>query len=108
MALPAVAGNTIFASDLYQLCRPSGGQETGKYYLGGWAGAINDLVSLYMPSLSRNATPTGVVIDTADQAASNLQTVAANNLTANGFQISAGASGAATNCHAAGNYTISF
>jgi hypothetical protein len=109
MSLPAVNGNTIQAADLYQLCRPSGGSETGKYYLQGGGNAAGWVVSNYIPSLSRAATPVSVSIDTADQApAANAGTPAAAQLTASGFQVSFACTAASNTARAGGNYTISY
>lgn len=108
MALPAVAGNTMLASDFYVIGQPSGGTEAGKYYLGGWAGAGSDTISMYIRSSSQGSVPVSVSIDTADQAPSNMGSPSTGNLTKFGFQIFSTSSGAATNCHAAGNSTISY
>ena len=108
MALPAVAGATILASDLYALCRPSGGAETGKYWQQGNAYTAAQTVC-WVPSLSRNATPVSVSIDTADQAPSGGSgTPATFNLTSGGFHTSAQTTGATTNAYAGGNYTINY
>ncbi|HET8911204.1 MAG TPA: hypothetical protein VFN23_07065 [Ktedonobacteraceae bacterium] len=111
MALPAVSGNTIFASDLYQLCRPSGSQETGHYWLGGPVYTNGALISLYMPSQSRAATPVSASIDTADSAPAGGMNSAPTtfNLTVGGFQISTtSTTGPNTNAHCGGNYTIQY
>lgn len=109
MTLPAVAGNTIQASDLYQLARPSGGQETGKWHLATTIVANNDVVALYMPSQSRGQTPVSVSIDTADQApVGGLGTMQTTDLTSSGFLIFCINGTASGNANAGGNYTISF
>lgn len=111
MSLPAVNGNTIQASDLYQLCRPSGGQETGHYWLAGPVYTSGAVISLYMPSQSRGATPVSASIDTTQQAPTGGMTAAPStfNLTSDGFQISTtSTTGPNTNARAAGGYTIQY
>ena len=109
MALPAVAGNTIFASDLYQLCQPSGGQEKGKYWLAGSSHASSDEFSEYMVSLSRNATPVSVSIDTADGGPTNVGSPTTTNLTANGFRVHCFSNTSSiVGIIAGGNYTINY
>lgn len=109
MALPAVAGNSIYASDLYQLCQPSGGQEKGKYWLEGNSYASGADITYYLSSQSRNATPVSVSIDTADRVpTTNLNAPAAANLTASGFHISASTTATSLNEFCGGNYTIQF
>lgn len=109
MSLPAVNGNTIFAADLYGLCQPASGTETGKYFLQGGGNGSGWVVSNYLPSRSRGATPVSVSIDTADQApAANAGTPSASNLTASGFQVSFSCTGATNTARAGGNYTINY
>lgn len=107
MSLPAVAGNTIQASDLYQLCRPSGGTETGVYYLEGWGNAVGDQLGNWCPSQSRGATPVSVSIDvTINQVHTNSPST--SNLGTSGFRVAATTSQAATQNVAAGNFTIQY
>lgn len=115
MSLSTVTtGNTILAADVNQLVnvlqRASGQTEAGKYFLAGPAYASNAVVALYMPTLSRNATPVSVTIDTVDQApAGGMGTVQSGQLTANGFQIfSINSTGPNTNCRAGGNWTVQY
>lgn len=110
MALPAVAGNTILAADLYQLCQPSGGQEKGKYYLLNQAYTINANAGNYIPSQSRNATPVSVSIDEADEGhvAGGCNPAVAQHLTANGFLVFSSGTGTTTAWQVGGNYTIQF
>src|SRR5882724_7221689 len=111
MALPAVSGSTVFASDLYQLCRPSGSTETGKYYLYSQTYAINATFSCYMQSQSRGATPVSVSVDEADHshssAGGNCAAPTTQLLTSNGFHIYTGGTGANTIAQVGGNFTIS-
>lgn len=109
MALPAVAGATIYASDLYQLCQPSGGQEKGKYWLEGSGYVSGADITMFMPSQSRNATPVSVTIDTADQApSSHLNAPSTASLTSGGFHISASVTAVTPNEFCGGNYTIQY
>ena len=106
-------GNTILASDVNQLVqvlqRQSGQNETGHYWLGGWGNAANDGISCYIASLSRNATPTGAVIDTTDQAPSaNLNNPITAHITQGGFQVYATTKAASTSESCGGVYTLSF
>lgn len=109
MTLPAVNGSTIYASDLYQLCQPSGNQEHGKYFLSGWSNANGDLIQAYIPSESRASTPVSVTIDTADQAATNVNAPGTGHLTSSGFQVYTTSTSAQTNnLQVGGNYTINY
>lgn len=114
MALNTVTtGNTVLASDINQLVnvlqRSSGQTETGKYYVNWGAYASGAQTSIYMQSLSRNATPVSVSIDTADQAPANqANSPSTFNLTANGFRIFDNSTGISTNCIAGGNFTIQY
>lgn len=108
MALPAVAGQTILASDLYGLRQPSGGQETGKYYLSFGADAASRTGSEYIRSSSQGSTPVSLTLDEADQAHSSCGAIAQNFLTQYGFQVWTTSSGAANNCKVGGNTTVQY
>lgn len=108
MALPAVNGNTIQASDMYQLAQPSGGQEHGKYWLANAAYASGAILSQYMQSESKGSTPVSVSIDTADHAASGVGAPGTANLSQYGFQVYAAATAANLAPNVAGNSTIQF
>ena len=94
------------------LQRRSGQQEVGKYFLAGSVYANGAIISLYMPTISRNATPASVSTDVADQAPTGGMTgsgVATGNLTANGFQIySLTTTGPNVNARAGGNWTVQY
>jgi len=107
MALPAVAGSDIYASDLYQLCQPSGGQEIGHYYLASTATAASQLVSGYISSESRNATPVSISIDQSDHSASNCAAPSTGTLTQGGAQVYTRSS-ASGDVNVAGKYTIQY
>lgn len=107
-------GGTVFATDINQyadrLNRQSGQSETGLYFLSGPAYTTGAVVALWVLSLSRDATPSGVVIDTATLAPTGgLGTLSTAQLSTSGFQIfTLGSTGPNTNCRAGGNFTISF
>jgi|SRR5216683_2139917 len=113
MALTLVTtGNTINAADLNQLVfvlqRQTGQTEVGDYYLTEGAYSIGATMGYYVSHLSRTSVPTGVVIDTSLQAASNFNAPGTDHLTANGFHVFALASAIATGCNVGGVYTTSF
>jgi len=110
MALPAVAGATIQASDVYGLQQPSGGTDPGSYELAGWAGAASDNVSAYIPSRSRVSTPVSVVVSGTyfDGPASFNTPVNTAHLDSNGVQFYQTASGAAINCHMGQTFTWNY
>ncbi len=114
MALNTVTtGNTVLAADINQLVqvlqRAAGQTETGKYWLQGGCYQTSAEVSTYVDSLNRTSTPSGTVIDTADQApASSAGTPAASSLTANGFLVKFASTAASNTARAGGNYTTSF
>lgn len=109
---PVTSGNTIYASDVNQLVsilqKASGSQEVGKWFLGGNAYTTNAALSLYMPLLSRYATPVSVSIDTADQTPSGMSTMNTQRLSASGFQIWSYSTGATANAYGGGNWTVNF
>lgn len=105
-------GNTVLASDVNQLVyvlqRQSGQNEIGDYYLTLGAYATSAFIGYFVSSLSRTSVPTGVVIDTSLQAASNFNAPATDHLTANGFHVYASSTGININCNVGGQYTISY
>ncbi len=108
-------GNTILASDINQLVnvlqRSATQQEQGKYFLAGPITNNTDVVSCYIPSLSRNATPVSVAIDEVDQAHTGGMTATPSTaqLTASGFQVfSLSTTGPNHNARAGGGYTIQY
>ncbi len=107
MALPAVAGATIYATDLYQLCQPSGQTEVGHYFLASTATAASQLISDYIPSTSRAATPVSISIDTSDYTASNCAAPSTNHLTQGGAQVYTRSS-ASGDANVGGKYTIQY
>jgi hypothetical protein len=106
MALPAVPGNTIYASDLYGLCQPSGGTDPGEYELQGWANAAGDIISAYIPSRSRVSTPVSLTMGSYTDSGVNMNTpVSTGHLDANGVQIYSASTGAAVSCHVGQYFT---
>lgn len=110
MALPAVAGATIQASDVYGLQQPSGGTDPGSYELAGWAGASGDGQSCYIPSRSRTSTPVSITVSgTYFDGPTNFNTpVNTAHLDSNGVQFNQTASAATTNCHMGQTFTWNY
>ena len=89
--------------------QPTGGTETGSYFLAGWSSANGDVISLWMPTLSRTSTPVSVSVDTSIQALANMTGPTTANLNANGFQVYGTANnGAQVNCGVGGNWTVRY
>jgi hypothetical protein len=114
MALYTVStGNTILAADINQLVsvlqRPAGQTESGHYVTAGNSYADQGVVSAYIASQSRNATPVSVSVDTSDVGAFGTSSgPTTNRLTSGGFQVYVKSSGTQTNCGAGGLYTIQY
>jgi len=107
-----VTGAFINAADINQVVKilqqPSGGQETGKYFLIDSSYAVGASTGDYISSISRGATPVSITIDTADQAPSNCNTPSTSHLTSNGCSVSTTSTAINTTMQAGGNYTLSF
>lgn len=89
--------------------QPSGGTETGKYFLLGGAYTTGANVSQYMQSLSRTTVPVSVSIDTADQApTAGANSPTTDNLSANGFHVLFTATGANVASRCGGNFTLQY
>ena len=112
MTYQVATGQTINAADINQLAiiltRPSGTQESGKYFLSDSSYATGAVVGDYVNSISRTATPVSVSIDTSDQAASNCGAPTTDHLTSNGFRVSTTSTGIATSVVVGGGFTISY
>jgi hypothetical protein len=117
MALTTVStGNTINASDLNQIInvlqRLTTQSETGAYYLGYSSWQTGALGSLWIPSLSRNATPSSSSVDSSLQAASNIVTsppsLAVAVTTSSGLQIVVASTTNTNNAHIAGVWVLNF
>jgi hypothetical protein len=108
----AVQGAVIQASDFTQcsniLQQPSGGQETGKYFLGGSSPSTGETIGWYVCSLSGQSVPVSVSIDTADVSATNLNAPSTSRLSSGGFVVDATTTGTNTDCNVAGNYTLQY
>ena len=106
-------GQISSPNDLNQLVdilqRKASQQEAGKYALGGnWAGTGSGFFSTYVPSLSRNATPASVSIDTADQAPTGGAVApGTDRLSSSGFHVFTSTTNS-NNASLAGNYTINY
>lgn len=114
MSLHTVStGGTINAVDVNQMVnvlqQPSGGSESGKWFIesggyqNGWTCAI------YMPTLSRGSVPVSVSIDTADQSPTqSAGSPSTQNLTASGFQIIYSVSTLTNTSRCGGNWTVNY
>jgi hypothetical protein len=106
-------GVFINANDVNQvvnvLYRPTGQQETGKYFLTSNASASSQAFGDYVGSISRGSTPSGSVsIDTSDQTPSNCASPTADHLSANGFRVFSTSTGSANTVVCGGAYTITY
>ena len=91
--------------------QPSGGQETGRYFIGMTPPATGSLCPCYIPTLSRSATVLSVTIDTVDSnSGTGGGTPPTNRLTNGGFLVytTSSGSGTANNVNVGGNFTASY
>jgi hypothetical protein len=107
-----MTGSTIYAADLdwmiNSLQRQSGQYETGKYVLTGNGYADQSEITQYIATLSRNAVPVSVTIDTVDVTPTGMAAPVAARLTMGGFQVHGYSSGAQGFCQAGGNYAAQY
>ena len=110
-----VLNQNIEPQDVNQLVvidqQPSGGTETGHYFLAGSVYANGALVSCYIPSRSRGSTPVSVTIDETDQVHTGgiNATPSTGALTSGGFQVySLSTTGPNVNARAGGLYTLQY
>ena len=108
MALPAVAGNTIMASDLYQLCQPAGATEKGAYYIDSWSGASGDEGGNWAMAQSRGATPVSVSIDTSISGPTTCNSPSTNLQDQYGFHVFTSSTAAAVKFFVGGVFTIQY
>ena len=108
MALPAIGGQVIEARDLYNLCQPSGGHESGKYLIGTNAYASGATCTCYINSESHVSVPVSVSIDEADGQTPSCNTPTTANLTSSGFQVKTTSNATSLNVSVGGNYTIQY
>jgi len=108
-AAPGISAS--FLNNVEQVFKqPSGGAESGHYFLAGPVPSAGAVISAYIPTLSRTTVPVSVSFDTADMAATGgMGTINTGNLTSGGFQIwcTNGTNGS-TNARAGGNWTVSY
>lgn len=90
------------------LIQPSGGSETGKYFIGVGAYTSGVTAGQYISSISRTTVPVGVTKDTTDGAPSGGTTVSTAHVSHSGFQIYTAANAANTNLIYGGGYTINY
>lgn len=113
MTLSTVStGSTINASDINQIVnvlqRLTSQSETGAYYLGYSAYQTGALGSVWVPSLSRNATPASSSVDQSLQAASNCGSLAVSVTTSSGLQITVASTTNTNNAHVAGIFVLNY
>lgn len=113
MALTLVnSGDTVYGQVINQVInvleQPSGGQELGHYKIQGSAYNASAFISCNLITLSRNATPVSLTVDTSDQAPSNMASPSTGHLTQGGAQIFGQATGINVACAAAGKTTMQY
>jgi hypothetical protein len=107
MSLPAIAGDTIYASDLYSICQPSGGSDVGESIIAGWASGASQTISTSTQTRSRVSTPVGFTLGTPSSVA-NLNTPQYGHMSSSVVQVYGLSSGAAGNCFAIQPWTINY
>lgn len=90
------------------LAQPSGGTETGKYYLEFGIGAINYYMSSYINTKSQTSTPVSVMIDTSTIGATGCNAPATALLDAYGFEVKASATGNVSDARVGGLWTVTY
>jgi hypothetical protein len=91
------------------LQQPSGGSETGNWFMAGSSALTNGTVSVWLIFTNHLSTPSGISINTSILAPTGgLGSVATAHLETTGVQIYAPASAASNNAGAGGGYTTSF
>jgi hypothetical protein len=114
MSLVTVStGQTIAASHVNQLVNvlqvPSGGTETGGYFLTFAAYVNNAVGGTWINSESRGVSPVSVSVNTSVQSPNNTGSPSTDHLTVNGFHVYAFANnGVQTSCNVGGVYTIQY
>ena len=105
----APAISATFLNNLEAILKqPSGGSETGKYFVGEGAYTTSAVVGQYISSISRTTTPASLTIDSADATPPGGASLSTAHLTGSGFQVFITAAAANTNAFYGGNYTINF
>lgn len=90
------------------LKQPSGGGESGKYFVGAGAYTTTAVVGQYISSLSRTAVPVSLTIDSSDATPPGGATLSTAHLTQSGFQVYINAAATNANAFYGGTYTINF
>jgi hypothetical protein len=105
---PAISAAFLAALEAV-LMQPSGGSESGKYFIAGPVYTSGAVVSQYMQSISRTSVPISVSIDESLQAHTGGMTAtpSTGQLTSAGFQVfTLSTTGPNGNARAGGNFTI--
>ncbi len=100
--------STLFNNIEGVFVQPSGGSESGSYYITAWASTNNQSVGNWVLSLSRGATPVSVSLDTTLQSPSFCSSPSTDHLNANGFHVYTQSSGAASAVNVGGTWTINY
>ena len=110
MTTPARSERVTKSNQLVNVLQRSAGQtETGTYFIQGGANASGWTVGNWIPTLSRNATPASVSIDTAIVApAASAGTPSATQLTSSGFFVEFFATAATNTGRCGGNWTVQY
>lgn len=91
------------------LAQPSGGTESGSYFLQGNGTVVGAVVSSWITTLSRVSTPVSVSIDTTRVApTTGANTPAAPILYPGGFQVMFTLNSSSNTARCGGNYTVQF
>lgn len=90
------------------LIQPSGGSETGKYFIGEGAYTTSAVVGQYISSLSRTSVPASVTINTADATPPGGASLSTAHLSHSGFQAFITVTAANTNAFYGGTYTLNY
>lgn len=104
----AVSNITDVNQYINMLQQPSGGSETGRYFLSGACYTTGATLAKHHKSISQFSTALSVSIDTSVQAASGLNAPTTNFVDAKGFKVTATSTGTNTNAKVGGVYTLSY
>lgn len=89
--------------------QPSGGAESGRYFIAGFSTASSQTISNYIVTLSRTTVPVSVTFDEADGTHSaSLNTPNTGHLTSGGFQMFAISNASNNNALWGGNWTVTY
>lgn len=103
---PGISANFLNAVEAI-LQQNSGGQESGRYFVGGFSTAASQTISNYIVTLSRTTVPVSVNFDETDTTHSaSLSTPTTGHLTSGGFQMYAISNASNGNSIWGGNWNV--